>query len=159
MDTIFIGNIVYGPEYTYAGQEKTLGPDSPKHEVESFILNPSLIADLGDLSNKYIGSWNMPANKLTALRFGRSSRSHPNAYDKYFNSLLTALNIGDTTPYLNYLNVARCTGLPTLDLSTCNKLEVLDAEGAKMTAITFPVDSILKELYLPKTLKTLVIKN
>lgn len=157
--SIFIGNIVYGPEYTYAGQEKTLGPDSPKHEVESYILNPSLIADLGDLSDKYIGSWNMPANKLTALRFGRSSRSHPGAYDKYFNSLLTALNIGDTTPYLNYLNVARCTGLPTLDLSTCNKLEILDAEGAKMTAVTFPVDSILKELYLPKTLKTLIIKN
>ena len=159
--SIFVGNIVYGPEYTEAGDTVAIGPDTPKHEVESYILNPELIADLGDLSDKYLGSWNMPNNKLTELKFGRSSRSHPNTnYTKYYNSLLTNLNIGTTTPYLRYLNIARCIGLISLDVSNCNKLEEIDAEGANnLTSITFPSDSILKKLYLPKSLTNIVIDN
>lgn len=159
--SIFVGNIVYGPKYTKAGETVAIGPDSPKHEVESYILNPDLIADLGDLSDKYLGSWNMPKNKLTELKFGRSSRSHPNTnYEKYYNSLLTNLNIGETTPYLRKLNIARCIGLVSLDVSYCNKLEEIDAEGANnLTNITFPSDSILKELYLPKSLQNIVIDN
>jgi hypothetical protein len=41
-------------------------------------LNPHLISDLGDLSDKYIGSLNFPGieTRLTELKFGRSSRSH-----------------------------------------------------------------------------------
>ena len=159
--SLFIGNIVYGPTYTRANETITIGPAFPKHEVESYILNPSLIADLGDLSDKYIGSWQMPSNRLTSLKFGRSSRSHPdNNYETYYNSLLTSLNIGENTPYLTYLNIARCTGLPTLDLSKCNKLQILDAEGANgLTGITFPRDSILEELYIPTSIKSLEIHN
>ena len=76
--SIFIGNIVYGPRYTLAGQTVTLGPSAVKHEVESYILNPTLISDLGDLSDKYIGSLNFPGvqTRLTSLKFGRSRRSH-----------------------------------------------------------------------------------
>jgi hypothetical protein len=55
-----IGNIIYGPEYRTAGQIAELGPSTVKHEVESFILNTQLIADLGDLSDKYIGSLQFP---------------------------------------------------------------------------------------------------
>lgn len=157
--SLFVGNIVYGPVYTTAGSIATIGPDSPKHEVESYILNPSLIKDLGDLSDKYIGSWQMPSNKLTSLRFGRSSRSHPNNYKTYFNSLLTQLNLGTSTPYLKELNVARCTGLKSLDLEDCSKLETLDAEGCGLTGIVFPEDSILQKLYLPSTLSNLQITN
>lgn len=158
--SIFVGNIVYGPVYTEAGETIVIGPESPKHEVESYILNPELIADLGDLSDKYLGSWNMPNNKLTELKFGRSSRSHPNNYNKYYNSLLTNLNIGTTTPYLRKLNIARCIGLISLDVSNCNKLEEIDAEGANnLTSITFPSNSILKKLYLPKSLTNMVIDN
>lgn len=162
--SLFIGNIVYGPVYATAGQTVTVGSTSPKHEVESYILNPNLIADLGDLSDKYIGSWQMPKNKLTELKFGRSSRSHPGKYKTYFNQLLTQLSFGSVkdgsnTPYLKYLNIARCTGLTNLDLSPCSKLQVLDAEGCKLTNIIFPENSILSELYLPQSLKQLNISN
>lgn len=174
---LFIGNIVYGPTYANANQVVEVGPSSPKHEVESYILNPTLIKDLGDLSDKYIGSWQMPQNKLTELKFGRSSRSHkayfdeetgqtvPESYSKYYNKLLTSLNFGDVvngsnTPYLRYLNIARCTGLKNINLEACTKLQEVDAEGCiGLTGITFPQNSILQTLYLPSTLASLTIKN
>lgn len=161
--SLFIGNIVYGPYYTTAGQTIAVGPDSPKHEVESYILNPSLIQDLGDLSDKYIGSWQMPENKLTELKFGRSQRSHPNNYENYFNSLLTNLSFGTVnepnTPYLKKLNVARCTGLTVLELDPCSKLEELDAEMSGLTNVVFPESSILQRVYLPKSLGSLKISD
>lgn len=164
--SLFIGNIVYGPTYAVAGQTVEVGPTSPKHEVEAYILNPTLIKDLGDLSDKYIGSWQMPENKLTELKFGRSCRSHPNSYKNYYNKLLTSLNFGDlingsNTPYLRYLNIARCTGLKNINLEACTKLQTLDAEGCtELTGITFPSNSILQTLYLPsQKLASLTIKN
>jgi hypothetical protein len=122
--SIFIGNIVYGPKYTLAGQIAELGPNEVKHEVESYILNPELIADLGDLSDKYIGSLNFPGvqTRLTELKLGRSSRSHPDTYDVYYNNLLSALNLEKSCPYLQEVNIARCTGLKTVSFTGCSRL-------------------------------------
>ncbi len=159
--SIFIGNIVYGPVYTTAGQTVTLGPEEVKHEVESYILNPQLIADLGDLSDKYIGSLNFPGvqTRLTELKFGRSSRSHPTTYNNYYNNLLSALNLGESCPYLQKINIARCTGLKTVNFTSCPRLQILDAEHSKLTGISFPANSILQEIYLPDTLETLTLTN
>ena len=160
--SLMIGNIIYGPNYTLAGQKTTLGSTTPKHEVESWILNPSLIADLGDLSNKYIGSFSFPGDltRLTSLIFGRSQRSHPTAYVDYYNANLIDLNIGGSCPYLDTLNIARCTGLTSIDLSSCPKLTTLDAEGCiKLKGITLPTDSILSSLYLPENIEDIKIIN
>lgn len=159
--SIFIGNIVYGPTYTSAGQTVVLGPEEVKHEVESYILNPQLIADLGDLSDKYIGSLNFPGveTRLTELKFGRSSRSHPTAYSDYYNNLLSALNLGAACPYLQKVNIARCTGLKTVSFSDCPRLQILDAEKSKLTNINFPANSILQEIYVPDTLQNLTLTN
>ena len=159
--SLFIGNIVYGPKYTQAGQKVVLGPSQVKHEVESYILNPDLISNLGDLSDKYMGQLNFPGvtTRLTELNLGRSSRSHPEAYDKYYNNLLSALNIGESCPYLVNLNIARCTGLKDISLTKCTRLKKLDAEGSKLTNITFPISSVLEELYLPNTLTSLTLIN
>lgn len=158
---LLIGNIAYtSGDIVNAGEMVTLGPNEVKHEVESYILNPLLISDLGDLSDKYIGSFNLPSStKLLKLKLGRSSRSNPDSYDKYYNSLLSQLNLGSSCPYLQELNIARCTGLRTVDLSNCSRLEKIDAEGSKLTSISFPASSILKELYLPSTLTSLVLTN
>jgi hypothetical protein len=122
--SLFIGNIVYGPTYTLAGQTIELGPVEVKHEVESYILNPELIADLGDLSDKYIGSLNFPGvqTRLTELKLGRSSRSHPYTYEYYYNNLLSALNLGNACPYLQHVNIARCTGLRSVSFANCSRL-------------------------------------
>jgi hypothetical protein len=157
--SIMLGTIVYGPKYTLGGQKVILGTKETRHEVESWILNPSLISDLGDLSNKYIGSWTFPNDpvSLTELNFGRSSRSHPNSYDKYYNKLLISLNIGSSCPLLKKINIARCTGLAEIDVSKCSRLEIFDAEKSKLKSIYFPSNSILKQLYLPNSLESLVL--
>lgn len=159
--SIFIGTSLYGPKYTLAGDTAELGPDDVRHEVEAWILNPTLISDLGDLSDKYIGSWQFPSigTKLTSLNFGRSSRSHENDYDKYYNKQLSELSVGNSCPYLRDINIARCTGLKTINLQQCNRLEVVDAEYSSLTGITLPQNSALKELYLPNSLQALSIIN
>lgn len=159
--SIYIGNILYGPVYTQANQKVELGPSQVKHEVESYILNPELISDLGDLSDKYLGQFNFPSAKtrLIELKFGRSSRSHPGFYDKYYNNLLSSLSIGDSCPYLQKINIARCTGLKEITLTGCPRLRVVDAEGCKLTDISFPANSILEKAYLPKTLTSLILTN
>lgn len=71
--SLMIGNNIYGPIYAVSGEMvENIGPDNVRHEVESYILNPILLSDIGDLSNKYLGSWNFPAKptKLTKLKFG-----------------------------------------------------------------------------------------
>lgn len=158
---LLIGNIAYvSPGIVNAGEEVVLGPTTVKHEVESYILNPQLISDLGDLSDKYIGSFNLPSNtKLLKLKLGRSSRSNPDNYDKYYNNLLSQLELGSSCPYLQDLNIARCTGLKSISLTNCSRLEKVDAEGSKVTNINFPANSILKELYLPTTLNNLILTN
>jgi hypothetical protein len=168
--SMMIGNIVYGPTYTVAGQTVTLGPVDVKHEVESYILNPTLIADLGDLSNKYIGSFNFPgvSTRLTRLKLGRSAYAnktetdiHENEnYNSYYNNLLSALNIGQSCPYLNEINIARCTGLTSVDFTKCSRLQTLYADGCtKLTDISFPANSILETLYLPASLTSLTLTN
>lgn len=159
--SIFIGNIVYGPIYTSAGQIAELGPEDVKHEVESYILNPQLISDLGDLSDKYIGSLQFPGieTRLTELNFGRSSRSHPNAYSDYYNNLLSAINLGSSCPYLQKVNIARCTGLKSVDFSQCSRLQIFDAEKSGVTNIDFPANSILQEIYVPDKLDNLTLTN
>ena len=162
--SIFIGNIVYGPKYTLAGQTVRLGPTAVKHEVESYILNPALISDLGDLSNKYIGSLNFPGvqTRLTSLKLGRSSRSHrkDGSYQYYYNSLLSGLNIGSSCPYLQEINFARCTGLADVNLTACTRLQIVDAEGCtSLTNISFPANSILQEVYVPDSLTSLTLTN
>lgn len=159
--SIFIGTSLYGPKYTLAGDIAELGPTDVRHEVEAWILNPALIADLGDLSDKYIGSWAFPGaeqTKLTSLKFGRSSRSHKK-YDKYYNKQLSSLEIGDSCPYLKDINIARCTGLKTINLQQCSRLEIVDAEYSSLTGITLPQNSALKELYLPNSLQALSVIN
>ena len=94
-------------------------------------------------------------NKLTELKFGQSSRSHPDTYKYYFNSLLNSLNLSTNVPYLTKLNVARCVGLLSLDLQHCTRLKELDAEKSILNSIVFPKDSVIEKLYLPTTLNQL----
>ena len=165
---IMVGNIIYRSQdipgienngLIQAGQTVVLGPPDAKHEVESWILNPTLIADLGDLSDKYLGSWKFPniSTKLTELKFGRTPRSHPDTCEVYYNTLLNNLQIGNSCPLLKKINIGKCTKLFSLDLGQCLNLELVDAYGSGLTYLNLPVGSTIKELYLPNTLKEIVI--
>ena len=123
---------------------------------------PSNVAPICPDFDKYLGMpFEFPTTKMkiTELKLGRSSRSHPGYYDKYYNENLTGLNIGSSCPYLQHLNIARCKSLTTVDLSACTRLMTVDAEQCEnLTSITFPEDSILQKLYLPGKLSILTLK-
>ena len=57
------------------------------------------------------------------------------------------------------VNIARCTGLKTINFTSCPRLQILDAEKSKLTGVSFPANSILQEIYLPDTLETLTLTN
>ena len=160
-----IGSSIYGPVYTLAGETSTIGPRDSRHEVEAWILNPTVIQDLGDLSNKYIGSLRFPSGehvttRLTSLKFGQSKRSHEDTYEKYFNDLLQEVAIGGSCPYLQDLNIARCRKIATMDLSLNHRLLRFDAEGCtNLKTVTFPKNSILQEIYLPENFAELKLIN
>lgn len=157
--SLMIGNNIYGPVYAISGKIiEGLGPDGVRHEVESYILNPTLLSDIGDLSNKYLGSWNFPGNptKLTKLKFGQTPRSHPDTYEVYYNKLLTSLDIGGACPLLQEINVGQYKLLRALDLTQCRNLNTVDAYGCdKLTSISLPVQSALQYLYLPSAITSL----
>ena len=157
--SLMIGNNIYGPIYAISGETvENIGPDNVRHEVESYILNPTLLSDIGDLSNKYLGSWNFPAKptKLTKLKFGQTKRSHPDTYQVYYNKLLTSLNIGSTCPLLQEINIGQYKLLRELDLTQCRNLNKIDAHGcSNLATISLPMQSVLQYLYLPSSITSL----
>lgn len=159
---MIIGTNKFGPIKLRAGETGKLGPDRPGQEVESLIFKAELISSLGDLSNKYLANLVFPSTvqtRWTELKFGRSERSHPGAWEGYYNAMIADLAIGNSCPYLNYLNIAGLTGIGSIDLSACKRLKVVDATRASTPNITFPTDSILQELYLPSAITKLQLVN
>ena len=160
---MLFGSIVYGPIKLKAGETGQLGQPTASQEVEAQLFQAHTIASVGDLSDKYLGDVFLPTTvqtKLTELSLGRSKRSHPDAWEGYFNENITKIDIRDTCPYLNYLNVAHLTNLGNLDLSDCKRLMELDATGCTaLSNITFPQDSILEKLYLPVKISKLQLIN
>ena len=69
------------------------------------------------------------------------------------------MDITDKCPLLKSINIGKCTKLKALDLSQCYNLETVDAYKSGLTALTLPEGSIVKELYLPLSLKELYIGN
>ena len=159
---MIIGTNKYGPIKLVAGETGKLGPDRPGQEVESLIFKAELISSLGDLSNKYLANLVFPSTvqtRWTELRFGRSERSHPGAWEGYYNAMIADLAIGDSCPYLNYLNIAGLTGIQAIDVSACKRLKIVDATRSSVPNIAFPTDSILEELYLPDKITKLQLVN
>lgn len=159
---MIIGTNKFGPIKLKAGETGKLGPDRPGQEVESLIFKAELISSLGDLSNKYLANLVFPSTvqtRWTELKFGRSERSHPGAWEGYYNAMIADLAIGNSCPYLNYLNIAGLTGIGSIDLSACKRLKIVDATRASTPNITFPTDSILQELYLPSAITKLQLVN
>ena len=159
--SMLMGSTIYGPMQLKAGEVGLLGPDRASQEVESQIYNADLIASLGDLSDKYIGQITFPdvPTRWTELCLGRSERSHPGAWEGYYNQNIGTLDIGNSCPYLTYLNIAGIREIEPLKLGFCKRLKVVDATRSTVKDITFPTDSILEKLYLPRTVTKLNLEN
>lgn len=144
------------PHYTMANTTYIVQPDSgtSPNDTETYICGASQLKDIGDLSTKYMGNFDLSgvsSCKLTRLILG-------NHNPKYYNKNLTIASIGTAAPYLEEIDITN-TELTSLDLTNCLRIKNILAAGSKLTEISLPGYGLIEELRLPKTIGTLVLNN
>lgn len=147
---------ITAPHYTTANTTYIVQPDSgtSPNDTETYICGASQLKDIGDLSAKYMGNFDLSgvsSCKLTRLILG-------NHNPKYYNKNLTIASIGTATPYLEEIDITN-TELTSLDLTNCLRIKNILAAGSKLTEISLPGYGLIEELRLPKTIGTLVLDN
>lgn len=145
-----------GPELAQANTPHTIEAPAGTvfNDTETYIYGGSLLQDLGDLSNKYLGKFEITNSvaRLTKLILG-------NPHNDYYNPNFSALQIGNNLPYLTELNVMNCIGLRSIDISQCNQITKVKATGSNLANIVLPENSLLNELRLPKTMSILKLQG
>lgn len=123
------------------------------NDTETIIYGGSNISDLGDLATKYPGTVDVSkASKLRRLKIGNPSAS-------YKNTNLRNLELGNNN-LLTEIDVRNCPNLSgNLDVSGCKKLENFYATGTSLTGVTFVDGGDLKNIQLPGTMTSVIIKN
>lgn len=136
-----------------AGQEYEIKcPFSQMSDTAVLIYNASRIQGLNDLSACYIHDNDFSkASKLKILVIGNDTEG-------YNNPFLQILNMGNNT-LLEHLNVINCHALAgSLNLSNCNNLTHLYAEGSALTSITFSSNGKVQTAHLPGSINTLTMR-
>lgn len=129
-------------------------PDGEKfNDTETIVYGASNISKLGDLSGKYAGTVDISnATRLTELVIG-------NATAGYENTNLDELYFGNNK-LLELVDVRNCSALKgSLDMSGCENIQEIYAQGTKLTSILLPSGGNLKKIYLPDTITNLTIQN
>lgn len=116
------------------------------------IYGASFIQAIGDLSRCYLREGNFSkATRLQSLIIGSNTEG-------YKNESLTQLAL-ENNKLLEYLDIRQTTELKTVvDLSQCNNLIELRAEGSGVTGIIFANGGKLEKAYLP-AVTSLTMKN
>lgn len=123
------------------------------NDKETYVYGASKIKDLGDLSNKYVGTLDVSkATKLTELKVGNSKTN-------YSNTNLTDLKIGNND-LLQLLDIRNCPNLTqSIDVSGCKNIKTIYATGTSITAVSLAEGGNLETLTLPATITNLTLKN
>lgn len=123
------------------------------NDTETIIYGASGLKSLGDLSGKYAGTIDVSkAVKLKELQIG-------SGVEGYQNTNLTTLSVGNNK-MLRTLDVRNCPNLrQAVDLSGCENLERIYAQGTNITSVVLPEAGILSQLRLPGSVTNLTIKN
>ena len=116
------------------------------------IYGASFIQEIGDLSRCYLREGNFSkATRLQSLTIGSDAAG-------YKNESLTQLAL-ENNKLLEYLDIRQATELKTVvDLSQCNNLIELRAEGSGVTGVIFANGGKLEKAYLP-AVTSLTMKN
>ncbi len=116
------------------------------------IYGASFIQAIGDLSKCYLREGNFSkATRLQRLTIGSNANG-------YKNESLTQLAL-ENNKLLEYLDIRQTTELKTvIDLSQCNNLTELRAEGSGVTGVIFANGGKLENAYLP-AVTSLTMKN
>ena len=118
----------------------------------TLIYGASFIQAIGDLSKCYVGDNDFSkATRLQSLTIGSDVKGYSNSY-------MTKITLGNNK-LLEYLDVRNVTGLNSvIDLSQCNNLLELYAEGSGATGVIFSNGGKLKKAYIPSII-SLTAKN
>lgn len=118
----------------------------------TLIYGASFIQAIGDLSKCYVGDNDFSkASRLQSLTIGSNA-------DGYENTYMTKITLGNNK-LLEYLDIRNITGLSSVvDLSQCNNLLELHAEGSGATGVIFSNGGKLKKAYIPSVI-SLTMKN
>lgn len=123
------------------------------NDTETIIYGASLIASLGDLSPLYPGT--VDVSKMTKLK----ELIVGSAVEGYRNTNFTVMSVGNNT-MLRKVDVQNCPNLTQpIDLTGCENIEEVYAQGTGLTAVLLPSAGILKKYHLPATVTNLTIKN
>lgn len=152
--SIMFGSAINGARVRKGDTVKIAAPiNTIFSDTETIVYGASRISSLGDLSAKYPSTVDISgAYSLKELVIGNSNT-------KYTNPYLKNLHFGNNV-LLSKLDVRNCTELTgTLDLSSCENIESVQATGTKITGVTLPSGGHLKTLQLPSTVTNLTIRN
>ena len=118
----------------------------------TLIYGASFIQAIGDLSKCYVGDNDFSkASRLQSLVIGSDVEGYENIY-------MTKITLGNNK-LLEYLDIRNVTGLNSVvDLSQCNNLLELHAEGSGATGVIFSNGGKLKSAYIPSVI-SLTMKN
>lgn len=136
------------------GTEYTIEcPLSTMDDTQVTIYGANRIQELSDLSACYIAANNFSmATKLRKLVLG-------NTTEGYNNSRLVSLTLGNNK-LLEELDIRNCANLTgSINLSQCNNLLKLYAEGTRLTGVTFATNGKVQIAHLPSTINTLIMRN
>jgi hypothetical protein len=116
------------------------------------IYGASFIQAIGDLSKTYVGDNDFSkATRLQSLTIGSNVAG-------YENTFMTGLALGNNK-LLDYLDIRNITGLNSVvDLSKCNNLIELRAEGSGATGVIFANGGKVQKAYIP-AVTSLTMKN
>lgn len=145
-----------GESYTFSPGESV-----NTNDAETYVYGASMLSSLGDLSGLYCDFLKLEkATKLVTLKIGDAS-------PQYHNDNIKGLSLG-ANRLLKTLDIRNCSGLgraggdavqKTLDISLCQNIEEIYAEGTHLTSISLPSGGYIKTLHLPDSTNNLTIQN
>ena len=151
---------------SYAEENVEMIPNVPIgttfNDTETIIYGISRIKDLGDLSNKYLGTVDLTnATKLERLIVGSpiEGYNNPNLGGDKVLGQNQMFSVG-SSQLLKIVDIRNCSGLvDPLDVSKCLNIEEIYAKGSSISSVTLANSGNLKILQLPDTITSLTIKN
>ena len=144
--------------HRFVGEEEyTLTVDtSSGNGTETYLFGVSNLADIGDLSNKYLYMLIVGAaqNNLKKLILGNHHKDYYNPYWGTDSIELTGFR------FLEEFNLENCgTFRGGVDFSDCPQIKKILLNGSNPRGVTLPVGGVIEELRIPDSLTTFAIDS
>ena len=145
-------------QFTNVNRIAEITSDQNPNDLESYILGLNVLADVGDLSDKYLATFTIKSqNKLKRIILGND---HKNYYNPYWKKKKGSEIEVQSCYLLEEFNMYNCDAYrEALNFTACKQLKKLYLTGCGVTTLTLPEGTVIEEMRLPDTIQTLTIKN